>query len=409
MAVSIELDFNTEDEALIKLCQQYWEMDEEGRFVHTVVTLAREVNLSSREFGQMVNANCDAYTLDDICESCGGSRIYTSRSDFTQRRRYAEMGREWICEDCKAKERERAATAKREQDEQRRALVKEHYEVRQHEFDRDDLTLRDAVFLITLTRHLAREDFQKILPVESNEYPLTPSREYDRDLVVHLYKRRLIAVDPDSSIESFVFNEENVPERFYPIKVHWLLIANNESRDTNIAFIRQVEQMFRDMDWNADWEDGVIDLWREVALHECLSYLKLALDDHKLPFTPGEKTVQMFQQVLERYSVSQVYSFIWRAAKDAAAFYTRERVPKTHAANTAVGAIQRAAERAHANGWEVKHYGRDRRLPESVLNQVLFNRVLQVGDEGFNAVPYWWGVPSNDEHVGEEPTEEIDS
>jgi hypothetical protein len=52
-----------------------------------------------------------------------------------------------------------------------------------------------------------------------------------------------------------------------------------------------------------------------------------------------------------------VYSFIWRAAKDAAAFYVRERVTKRHAANTVVGAIERSAERAVANGWDVKDFG----------------------------------------------------
>src|SRR5262249_9526017 len=155
-----------------------------------------------------------------------------------------------------------------------------------------------------------------------------------------LYRRNLIAVASDSPIEAFVFNEENVPDKFYTARVRWVLIANNESHETNIAFIRQVEQMFRDTEWNVGWEDEVVPLWREVALHECISYLTLALDDHKLPFTPGEKTVQMFEQVLEHYSISQIYLFIWRAAKDAAAFYTREKVTKSHAANSVVGAIQ---------------------------------------------------------------------
>jgi hypothetical protein len=410
MTASIELNFNTEDKSIIKLCEQYWALDEDGSFTYSVSAIAREADLKSHELNKLIYANCDAFTLDDICASCGGSRIYSNRSDFTQCRRLFDLGHEWTCADCKAEEQELAAAAKREQDEQRRTLVKEHYAVKPHEFDLEDLTLRDAVFLITLIRHLATEDFKSILSLQSNEEPLTPSRDYDAEVVKHLYKRNLIAVDPGSSIDAFAFNEENVPDRFYLTKVRWVLITNNESVETNIAFIREVERMFREMDWNPDWEDEVVDLWREVALHECLSYLKLALEDHKLPFTPGEKTVQMFNEVLENYSVSQIYSFIWRAAKDAAAFYAREKVAKTHAANTVVGAIQRAAERAYANGWDIKHYGRDRRLPESVLNQVLFNRALQIGDEGFKAVPYWnWGTPVADEDMEEGPPTEIDT
>ena len=408
MAVSLELDFNIDDEKLIEFCRQYWEVDDENRFVHTVASLASKLNLSSREFGQFVYTYCDAYAFDDSCSTCSACHIYTNRSDFTARRRRVEAGREWICEDCKAAEHERIADAKRVQDERRYAVVKEHYEVKPHQFNIGELTLRDAVFLITLTRHLAREDYQTIHPITSNDTPLTPSRDYDRDLVIHLYKRHLITVDPNSSIDAFIFNDKGIPDRFYAVKVNWVLTINSTSRETNIAWIRQIEELFRDREWFNSWEDEVVDLWRDVSLQECLSYLKLALDDHKLPFTPGEKTIHMFQEVLEHYSVSQIYSFIWRAAKDAAAFYTREQVAKSHAANTVVGAIQRAAERAHANGWDVNHYGRDRRLPESILSQVLFNRVLQVGDEGFNSVPYWWDIDSSKEGVEENPIDKID-
>src|SRR5262249_44403776 len=144
MSVSIELDINTEDERLVKLCEQYWAIEEDGRFTYSVSAIAREANLSAHEINKIVYANCDAYTLDDICASCGGSRIYTNRSDFTTRRRQFELGREWICDDCKAEERERAAAAKREEDEHKQAIVKERYAVKQHEFDLEDLTLRDA-------------------------------------------------------------------------------------------------------------------------------------------------------------------------------------------------------------------------------------------------------------------------
>lgn len=94
----------------------------------------------------------------------------------------------------------------------------------------------------------------------------------------------------------------------------------------------------------------------------------------------------MLENALNHFSIGQVYSFIWRAAKDAAAFYVRESVGKRHAANTVVGAIERSAERALVNGWDVTQYRRDRRAPETPMVQ-LFTTVSGLGDR------YWTEVP----------------
>jgi hypothetical protein len=95
----------------------------------------------------------------------------------------------------------------------------------------------------------------------------------------------------------------------------------------------------------------------------------------------------MFSHLLEEYSVAQAYNFIWRAAKDAAAFYQRGGVNKQYAANTVVRAIQRQAERALSEGWEVKAYRRDFRCPQSMIGQILFDTCLQIGDVGFTQTP----------------------
>ncbi len=54
---------------------------------------------------------------------------------------------------------------------------------------------------------------------------------------------------------------------------------------------------------------------------------------------------------------------------------------------TVVGAIQRQAERALSEEWEVKAYRRDFRCPQSMISQVLFNTALQMGDIGFTQPP----------------------
>ncbi len=65
----------------------------------------------------------------------------------------------------------------------------------------------------------------------------------------------------------------------------------------------------------------------------------------------------------------------------------RERTSKTHAANIVPGAVQRMADRAIAEGWDIKPYNRDFRAPQSMVSEIFFNTALKIGEQGFKTVP----------------------
>ena len=92
--------------------------------------------------------------------------------------------------------------------------------------------------------------------------------------------------------------------------------------------------------------------------------------------------------MLEKFSITQAYNLIWRAAKDAAAFYMRNNVNRKHTANTIVGNIQRQLDRALANNWEINSFRRNYDRPQSILSQVVFSACLKTDDGGFSE-PLW--------------------
>ena len=108
---------------------------------------------------------------------------------------------------------------------------------------------------------------------------------------------------------------------------------------------------------------------------------------HQFDFSIGEKTIAVLKAALQHYSIAQTYNFIWRAARDAAAYSLREGIHIKRAANTVPGYIQRNYERALAKRWDVKAFGRDFDAPESWLSHVLFNTALRLPDGGFNTIP----------------------
>jgi hypothetical protein len=379
---AIHFEFLTGDEHLIDLCKRYWEIDDNFNFARKVSDLAKEHGLALRRLSQLVSESCRAYSTDIVCSTCGKHYTYQSRSDLQQRLRFPS--RDWLCDECEMKVEEDDRTQRLILQEQQRKIIQDTFGgIKRGPVEPDSFSFEDAVYLTSLARFGASEDLSFIRSLDDTPGTLSPTKEYDLEIIKLLYEHKLIFIHPDSSPDAFV--ERNL-KSFYIAKVTWLPPLGNDSNDPR-QIVTQIETMFRTMTWPNHWNTQWVALWKKVALNECLQYLQVVMSEHGFSFNPGEKTLLVLNNLLEEFSVSQAYNLIWRAAKDAAAFYIREHVSKEHAANTVVGSIQRQFERARAEGWKIKPYGRDRRCPQSMVSQVLFNTALPLGDDGFNKPP----------------------
>jgi hypothetical protein len=380
----VRLEFLTDDEDLIQLCTLYWQIDQEGVFACKVADLARNFGLSTNELSKRVKNSCKASSTAKFCDECKSAYVYSSRTDIQNLLRYPTHS--WLCEDCTKKQEAREKAEQAAVILRKRQLVLEIFSLDQmEEIDVKTLALEDIVYLISFVRLGAAEDFSFIRPLGSITDLLSPRKHFDYDILKRLYRKGLICVHPNSDVDAFNFEGEDV-ESFKLDKVFWALPARINGSSTQ-ELIAAAEDLLKTKEWPEVWCEEAYTLWKQIALEESLQYLEMVLEEHRLPFNPGEKTHLMFSQLLEQYSVAQAYNFIWRAAKDAAAFYQRGGVNKQHAANTVVGAIQRQAERALSEGWEVKAYRRDFRCPQSTISQVLFDTVLQMADIGFTQPP----------------------
>lgn len=283
----------------------------------------------------------------------------------------------------------------------------------------EELGLRHAVALAALARVALSEDLRSIGPVRRAEDRFGPTPELEKNLLVELHERGAIMVAPEAPLDAFDFGED--PETgeahvvsWRPRDVDWMVkfadVPGAHAADPSDAtrstpeersqtdselsgrYVAELEDVLDASGlwpplWAIMWEeDDWRGLWREVSLNECLAYLRLVLGEHGLPFRAGDKTHLVLSEVLERFSVAQVWGMIWRAGRDAAAFYMRRNSTREHAANTVVGSIQRQAERALSEGWDLKPFRRDRRLPRSALSEVFFAKALRAGDAGFDRV-----------------------
>jgi hypothetical protein len=387
----IEIEFHTDDEKLQELCRKYWAHNTDGKFLYTVASLSASFDVPVWKMATTVAKCCVAYDSGDLCSRCKGPQRFNSRSDFLTSRSGSHRSRYWngprICPTCieaerLAKEHDLRGAVERTKS----VIVRELEKTRRKGWSTDRLSFRDAVYLISLLRARGAEDLSFITPLDCvNPAQLSPTQVQDQEILAHLYRRGLTCIHPESRTDSVVIVADELTE-FYPAKVHWILPISDGGPPPT-AVLEALEGRLKSEPWPEEWHREASQLQRDIALQECLQYLQVVMSDHGFGSNHGEKTCSVLRAVLNTFSIGQTYSFIWRAAKDAASFFLRENVTRAHAANIVPGAIQRMAERAIAENWQTSSFRRDFRAPLSVLSHVLFTTALQLPDGGFTTVP----------------------
>jgi hypothetical protein len=395
----LQLEILTDDKELASVCELYWEVDDDLNFVHKVRDLAKLANSDRTKLPALIREACNAFVSDWKCSNCGKPLIFSNRSDFTTNRKYLLDGSykqlSALCDNCVQLKREREAEERKRQgeatrqaheaaDADMRKRLQDLFDLSKRlPIDIQTLSLTDAVYLISIIRGGAFEDLTRIMPVAMFDQPLSADNEFSAEMIRHLYHNELIYVDPESNIEAFKKDDFG---SFYIFHVNYAPPMSQAAPDDPKALLIELHSLL-DREWSEEWCQEALTLWKKVALSECKEYLLHSLQEHHLEFSPGEKTTQCLEYALEHYSTGQVFNVIWRAARDAAAYYQRGGVPKKQAANSAITAIQRYTERALAENWVIKAYRRNYKIPQTTVSAVLYNLALKLGDSGFETIP----------------------
>lgn len=370
--MTIELELFNKDSTETELCKLYWDINNKGEFVRSVKSITEEYGISSSELLKTVNSNCDAQSTSKSCYLCELPYIYKNRKDYIANSHDTDG---FMCRDCEDFE------SSRENDEKRHILnqIIDEY---QNSCNIKSLSARQAVFLYALIRHSGNEELTGLDTfVSNNPEPFSPNTDFDNKILNELRRERLILIDPSSDLDHITL-EENGSLNFYLNRVKWH-IPISDSYSSLSQFTSHLHDHISSMTYVENEYSELFQLCQDLNLEECLDYLQYTLNQHQFSFKPGEKTIRILENILEKYSVSQVYNFIWAAAKNAASYYMRENIPKKQAANSAITNLEKRFEQAQANGWDIKSFRRRYDIPQSQVSRVLFNILLQTDDGGF--------------------------
>lgn len=317
---------------------------------------------------------CEEYLIRDRQSKTASSWMRTNSDMYCPICGHRPFAHRCRCDNCIKEE-----LAMREFQERQ---IKNVYSREREPVDFEDISFEQKVYLGALCRALCKENLFEIKPYSGSNRVLAPTNELCSQLYRSLSYDEIIAVSPSSPLEAFVVDDEDFPNRYYTYKVTYYL---------NLLFPPNKQDLFTEIldpsYYSAEYEDEALDLWRKIAVSECLEYLDYQLHKVGFDFAPGDKTYKMFEILLNDFSVSQIYGIIWKAVADASKLYLEKGISKKHAANSVIGACERYAERAKMNGWTLTEYSRIRDLPQSELSSFFFNRVLGIGDMGFKVPP----------------------
>ena len=269
---------------------------------------------------------------------------------------------------------------------EKREKIKKVYDLNIVPVNYSELNFREKVFLGALLRTSLSEDMEVILPLNDAERELAPTIGYIKEILSYLIGRGVISVDSNSSIDAFLdSNEEKdieFPNVYYITMVKYRINIVGDEDIKNILSKIINPKSFSD----ADKEDA-LNIWKEIALEECIEYFEYQMKSVRFYFNIGEKTIAIFKDLLENFSVSQIYGIIYKSVANATKYYQESSVSKKQAANSVIGGCQRYAERTMINNWELAKYSKIKELPQSMISEFFFDRVIGVGSLGFNMPP----------------------
>lgn len=295
------------------------------------------------------------------------------------------------CLNCKEKkEKERLEEIERQErlnQEKREYLNRFLSENNWVQIKEDELDPSDRLYLAVILKAALSENTMYIEPLKEVADTLAPTKEFEVELIKTLTGKGLIIPHKISDINSFEieFKDEErqsasvshgIYEVYYRINIEPMDLDYDE-------MIKRLMYPSPELFSN----EFCYEMWKKISFHESMQYLLYQMNEVGYSFNPGKKTYAVLEQLLESFSVAQIYNIIFRAVANSTTRYQSGKITKIHAQNSVIASCEMQGQRAIAKNWELKGYNRIRELPETLISQVLFNSIMQISALGFYEKP----------------------
>lgn len=246
----------------------------------------------------------------------------------------------------------------------------------------EQLDIQEKVYLLALVNAQADLNLSIVKSVAERRRDIwfAPSESLENEILVLLYRRRIIAVDPESPITAF--DPEHV-ESARVKSVRWII--NVTLSDAQRSSIEDVQRkIVKDLslpsvDFDAHQLNTVA---TSILTEQAIRQIHYQCDRYSLPFTAENKGRDVVGTLLLSYNLAVVCYFAYLAVRRANDYYLDARVSKTQASNIIPGRMQGYGVKAEGEAWDLAAKRYLTGDPRSELNKVVFDLVLRAQDGG---------------------------
>jgi hypothetical protein len=246
----------------------------------------------------------------------------------------------------------------------------------------DPLTLVDAVYLYAT---LQNSDISENGFEDSHSFSLignlSGSELTDQKIIEHLYKKGLIKISANTSIDS-IYRENKKASVDY-IKAKWE-ISDQFNGCSYFDLLMELSEIIND---HEPTQEEISKLWKVVALAECQRKLIEVAAHYKFRnFLIGDKTNSAIMYILQDFSIPRAWSIIQSVSKTLAANVQSNRIESFMVRIYVPNALEKFADAAIEQSWNVFPLSRQNWDTESALTSLFFNRVLRGSKEHFRTL-----------------------
>lgn len=367
------------DEKIKDILEEYEIPVTPSRLVRIFPT--RFVNEECEKCGAQLVVNFESKTNNYMnskqpyCTECGHSRdaIVCNCTSCKEERMEAHLKAEALRKKAKQEKKEIITNA-----------LKGHEEPEILEWN---LTEEDRLYISVILRAALSEDMSVIEPLNTVERSrsIAPTEKLQTEIINTLSARDILNVSLKSELDAFdvtvdEIGRNRISYQIYAVKYELNIIPEDGNYSAMIKRLMYPDPELFD-------EEFCYEMWRKVALNESEQYLLYEMDKVGYNFSPGEKTYRVLEYLLDHFSTAQIYNIIYRAVANSTRRYQAREITKIHAQNSVITSCEKQGEKAVAENWSLKPYGRRSDLPESIISEVLFNSIMQISSLGFSEKP----------------------
>lgn len=358
--MAIKLQMLTEDPQEIELIERYWAVDELGRYFEKVsdlgglIEMAQGVSLAS-----FIRQRCNAFDENQVCPKCAELIEIRNRSEAKK----VPPRSPKLCtlcqkdQDAVALEAEKTKAAELE-----RQLAEYARKQSTRTVDYSEIPDNQVLLLLALDRAITPRLTNGGFTVGDCR-GLVP--RYVGDFVLQLREAGLVLEDPGKARPGTYYWEG---DEIWMLReqVVYRLAPDAASRSADEIIRSLLDRVYTDA-------EGIFNLWLDYSVADVMRYLgtQCELYNHDLSEQELEEIKSTMRSALETYSVSQLWSVVWKVVRDAASLANREYYNRPKAAATIPGKIRRNLEKVQRESIELKAWSRPEQHPAGTLGMVL--------------------------------------